>query len=647
MIRNIFSNLLILWSVTYDLFIAGETHYSPKHSWNNQNLFSVPLNLDAWIRRLDLSNNFIRELPILALPYLERLDLSNNLLDFISKGAFEDLVRLEHLNLSRNELNINFGTNSKALQSLSRLKSLDISMNGLTNGAAELYLRKKSSLVQLKMTGNALIKLSRNLFRDSNSLRTIAIDDNMISEIAQGTFEPLSRLETLNLAKNNLAHICDFKLHQLKYLNLSRNSLEFFVTRQDDWLYSLEILDLSYNKLLFFPFVPKMNRLKYLHLQNNMLGTLTSEAAMVSEANSLYSEILNENIVRKNNLHANWRSMPLIYIDLSFNHFRFFPLETLSLLSSLETMRFSHNCLQSINWRIRNYTDSGDNRQLFFHSLKHLHLQSNGLAHVSPLFFKALTHIETLNLQDNSVQPCASADDLRDTYSTSCIAFEHLRTLKHLNLKANNIKMLEPRAFLRTSLVYLNLAKNLHMMMHKGALEGVQTSLQWLIISDLNVSSTHLSLPCMPALTQLNISNNHLSEIPNSLSCSPLREIDISNNAFITLNHSIIDALSEHLAKMFIGGNRFNCCDSRWLTVINENKITLPDVSEAECFAHVRKLMMTEYLKNPLSYCLLHNEAHKVHFGQMIIIILFITVLLTVFIMFSRKLCSAQKSCMV
>lgn len=612
-----------------------------KHSWNNQNLSSVPLNLDARLRRLDLSNNFIRELPTLTLPYLEQLDLSNNRLDLISEDAFESLAYLEQLNLSGNELNINLGSNSKALQSLIRLKSLDISRNGLNNDAVELYLRKRSSLDQLKMTGNALIRLSQSLFRGSSGLRTIAIDDNMISEIAHGTFEPLSRLETLDLAKNNLAHICDFKLYQVKHLNLSRNALEFFITHQDNQSYSLEILDLSHNNLLFFPIVPKLNHLKYLHLQNNMIGTLESEAAMISEANSLYSDIVNEKIIRKNYLHANWRLMSVIYIDLSYNHFRSFPLETLSLLSSLETVHFSYNCLQSINWNVRNYTNSGQVRQLFFQSLKYLNLQRNGLSYISPLFFKALTQIETLNLQGNLVQPCASTDD------TSCTAFEHLRTLKHLNLQENNIKILEPNTFMRTSLVSLNLGKNLHMEMHHGALDGVETTLEWLIISDINMSSSHLSLPCMPALTHLNISNNHLSKIPDSLGFSPLREIDLRNNAFLTLNHSVIDALSIHHTKIFIGGNHFNCCDSRWLTVINEKKIRLPDISEAECFTHVRKLMMTEYLKSPLSYCLLHQEAQEVHFGQMIVIILFITVLLTVLIMFGRKLFSAQRSWMV
>ncbi|XP_008279541.1 leucine-rich repeat-containing protein 32-like [Stegastes partitus] len=655
MVRHMFSNLLLLWSLSHDLYITGLTHNAPQEqSWNNQNLSSVPLDLDVRLRRLDLSNNLIRQLHTLALPYLEQLDLSSNQLDFISEGAFENLARLEQLNLSRNGLNNNLGSNSKALQSLSRLTTLDISMNGLSDDAVELYLRNKSSLDQLKMSGNALKRLSHDLFRESKGLRTITIDDNLISEIEQGTFEPLIHLETLNLAKNNLAHICDFKLHQVKYLNLSRNSVEFFVTRQYDQMYRLEVLDLSYNKLLYFPIVPKMNRLRYLYLQDNMIGALNSEATMVSEANSLYNEITRKKIVTKNNLHSNWRLMPLIYIDLSYNHFTSFPLETLSLLSSLETLNISYNCLQNIFWDIRNYSDVGHVRQLFFPSLKHIDLQSNGLVYISPLFLNALTQIETLNLEDNSVQPCASIDRLRSSQSTqqtyvntSCVALGQLRTLKHLNLKENSIKALEPNAFLRTSLVSLNLANNLHMVMHEGALEGAQTSLQSLIISEINMTSSHLSLPCLPALTQLNISNNHLDVIPSSLICSPLREVDIRNNVLMTLNHSLIQALSAHLTVMYISGNRFNCCDSRWLKILNETKIKLPDISEAECFTRVRNFVITEYLKNPEMNCLLHTQAQDVHPGQIIVIIIFVSVILAVLIVISRKICCSQRSFIV
>lgn len=610
--------------------------------------------MDARLRRLDLSNNFIRQLHTLALPYLEQLDLSSNQLDLISEGVFENLSRLEELNLSRNVLNNNLGSNSKALQSISRLKTLDISMNGLVDGTVEWYLRNKSSLNQLKMTGNALTRLSHSLFKESKGLRSITIDDNLISVIEQGTFEPLSQLEMLNLAKNNLAHICDFKLHQVKYLNLSRNSVEFFVTHEDNRLYRLEILDLSHNKLLYFPIVPKLNHLKYLHLQNNMVGALNSEAAMVSQANALYNEIIKERTVRKNNLHSNWRRMPLIYIDLSYNHFRSFPLETLSILSSLETLNFSHNCLQNIIWTVRNDNKSGRCRQLFFPSLKYLDMQSNGLVYISPLFLKALTQIETLNLQDNAVQPCAYMGHLQNFHSThplslntSCVVFELLRTLKHLSLKENNIELLYPNTFQKTSLVSLNLARNPHMVMQVGALEGVQKTLQSLIISETNMTSTDLSLPCMPALTQLNISNNHLDMIPSSLRCCPLREIDIRNNDFVSLNNSLILALSVHLNLMYISGNYFNCCDSKWLTVLHELKIKLPDINDTVCFTSDRNIVMTGFLKQTSVDCLFHPKAQEIHFGQMLVIVLFVAVLLTALIIITRKLCCAHTSFIV
>ncbi|XP_019940720.2 transforming growth factor beta activator LRRC33-like isoform X1 [Paralichthys olivaceus] len=654
MVRHMFSNLLLLWSLSHDIYITGLTYDDPKEqSWNNQNLDSVPQDLDVRLRKLDLSNNFIRQLHTLVLPGLEQLDLSSNQLDLISEGAFENLARLEELNLSRNALNNNLGSNSKAFQSITRLKSLDISMNGLSDDAAEQYLRNKSSLNQLKMTGNALTRLSHSLFEESKGLRAITIDDNLISVIEQGTFEPLSQLEMLNLAKNNLAHICDFKLHQVKYLNLSRNSMEFFVTHEDDRSYELEILDLSFNKLLYFPIVPKINSLKYLHLQNNMVGALNSEATIVSEANSLYSEIMNEKIVRKNYLHSFWRQMPLIYLDLSYNHFRSFPLETLSLLSSLETLNFSYNCLQNIIWNIRNYSESGNRRQLFFSSLKLLDLQSNGLVHISPLFLSALTQIDTLNLQDNSVQLCALMDYLGSSESTqqinlntSCVAFEQVGTLKHLNLKENNIQMLHPNTFQGTALVSLNLAKNPHMVMHVSALDDVEKTLRSLVISETNMTSSDLSLPCMPALTQLNISNNYLDVIPSGLRCSPLREMDIRNNRFVSLNYSLIHALSAHLNVVYISGNYFNCCDSKWLKTLNELKINLPDITDTECFSGDSRVKMMDYLKRSSVYCVF-PKTQGVHGGQMLIIASFVFVIIMVAIVFTRKLLSTERSFIV
>lgn len=616
-----------------------------EQSWNNHSLHSLPLDLDVRLQRLDLSNNLIRQLHTLALPHLEKLNLSSNQLHLISEGAFENLTQLEELNLSRNALGNNLGSNTRALRSLGRLKTLDLSMNSLSDDAAELYLQNKSVLDHLKMTGNVLTRLSNKMFKQSKNLRSISIDDNLISEIQQGTFEPLSHLESLNLAQNNLVYICDFKLRQVKYLNLSRNSVEFFVTHEDNQLYMLEILDLSHNKLLYFPIIPKQNHLRYLYLQNNMIGTFKAEAAMVSEVNALYRDITRERTVTKNNFHSSWRQMPVIFIDLSYNHFTSFPVETLSILSSLEMLNFSHNCLRKLTWNVRQ-DNRGHRRQLFFHSLKNLDMRSNGLVLISPLFLNALRRIESLNLQDNAVQPCAHAGGLQNSptrlqpLNASCVAFGKLKTLKDLNLKANHIQILHPNTFQETSLLTLNLAGNSHLTMQEGALEGVQNTLQSLVISELNLSS-NVSLPCLPALTHLNISNNDLDSIPSVFSCSPLRELDIRNNRFVSLNRSLTHLLSPDLRMMYVSGNYFNCCDSQWLTILHERKVKVVDINSTLCFTSNTNAVLADILRQNIGTsleCAFHPEAREIHFGQLLVIVLFGTVILTALIIITRKL---------
>lgn len=608
--------------------------------------------MDARLRRLDLSTNFIRQLHTLALPYLEQLDLSSNQLDLISERAFERVTRLEGLNLSRNLLSNNFASSSKALRSISQLRTLDLSANALGDDAAERFLRNKPFLDQLWMSGNVLTRLSRNLFNESRRLRHVALDNNMISVIEQGTFEPLSTLETINLAKNNLAFICDFKLYRLKHLNLSGNSIEFFVTHEDSKLYRLETLDLSHNKLLYFPILPKMSDLKYLHLQNNMIGALGSEAEMVVEVNALYNGLKQQRYVMKNNLHANWRLVPLVYIDLSYNHFRSFPLETLAVLSSLQTLNFSHNCLRNLTWSVRgdDDDDSGDQRQLFFTSLTHLDMQSNGLGFISPLFLNGLTRIETWNLQDNAVQPCAPVGHLQNLQmaqsvnpKTSCVFFEQLRTLKHLNLKENSIEVLYSNAFQGSSLVSLNLARNPNMQMQAGALSGLQSTLQSLVLSEMNLTSAELSLPCMPALSRLNLSRNNLHTLPTGLRCSPLMEMDLRKNHFVSLNRSLLGALSAHLTAIYVSGNSFNCCESEWLVALRDMKIELPDISDTVCFIRDREILMTQVPQQTSPGCSFHPNTLDAHSGHVVLVVVFVAILATVVIVIvARKLCCTE-----
>uniref|UniRef100_A0A4W5R6P2 Leucine rich repeat containing 32 n=1 Tax=Hucho hucho TaxID=62062 RepID=A0A4W5R6P2_9TELE len=611
-----------------------------------ENLSSVPEVLDVRLRELDLSNNFIRHIngQSLRLPSLLRLDLSYNQLEIISEGAFRDVAQLQELNLARNALSHNVDSNSRTLGSLHRLRRLDISMNGLDDDAAELYLRDKSILEHLDLTGNGLTRLTPKLFAESLSMRSIRIENNLITAIEEGTFEPLKKLKILNLARNNLVYICDFKLHQVKLLNLSRNSIEFFVTREDGHPYELEILDLSFNNLLYFPMVPKTNRLRYLHLQSNMVGALETDT-LISEADSLYRELTREDEVNdavdNNNVYSNWRLMPLVYMDLSSNHFRSLPVETLSHLTSLVTLNLSKNCLQDISY---NTTKGGSGHvggyhqpSLTFPSLRDVDLQNNGLRQLSTFFLEALPNIETLNLKENSV----SLNKM-----SSCVSFWNIKTLRSLDLQDNGIKTLYQNTFERTPLVSLNLASNVDIILEIGALEGLQSSLQSLSISGNNMTTSALSLPCLKALRRLNMSHNNVDVLPSIISCSPLTELDVRNNGLTSMNESLVDRLSLGLDVLYISGNSFDCCDTKWLKALNKEKVKIPDLDHAVCLSGPQ---LTGFLRNHSLHCSLElsPKITEPNLGQIILIILFVLTVLITLVVFVKKVCCNTGSLIV
>nr|XP_046180757.1 transforming growth factor beta activator LRRC32-like [Oncorhynchus gorbuscha] len=632
-------------------------------SWRFRNLSSVPEGLDVRLRELDLSNNVIRNInsQSLALPSLLRLDLSYNQLEIISEGAFRDVAQLQELNLARNALSHNVDSTSRALGSLHRLRRLDISLNGLDDDTAGLYLRDKSILERLDLTGNGLTRLTPKLFAESLSVRSIRIENNLITAIEEGTFEPLKKLKILNLARNNLVYICDFKLHHVKLLNLSRNSIEFFVTREDGHPYELEILDLSFNNLLYFPMVPKTNRLRYLHLQSNMVGTLETDT-LISEADSLYRELTSgdevNDAVDNNNIYSNWKLMPLVYMDLSSNHFRSLPVETLSHLTSLVTLNLSKNCLQDISYNRTKGGHVGGYHQpsLTFPSLRFFDLQNNGLRQLSTFFLEALPNIETINLKENSVRPCDPKDQLGPSETTRvrlnsmspCVSFWNIKTLRSLDLQDNRIKTLHQNTFEGTPLVSLNLASNVDIVFDIGALEGLQSSLQSLSISGNSMPNSALSLPCLKALRRLNMSNNNIDVLPGIISCSPLTELDLRNNGLTSMNESVVDRLSLYLDVLYVSGNSFNCCDTKWLKALNKEKVNIPDLDHAVCLS-VNGTLLTGLLPNHSLHCSLElsPKITEPNLGQIIIIILFVSTVLITLVVFVKKVCCNTGSIIV
>ncbi|XP_048885294.1 transforming growth factor beta activator LRRC32-like [Brienomyrus brachyistius] len=575
----------------------------------NQNLSSIPADLNPRLHQLDLSNNIIREIGVVNLRFLRNLDISQNEVHVIHEGAFKNLMELHTLNLGRNFLSHNSYDNSKSFRYLYRLNTLDLSLNNLDEKDVELYLTDALYLEYLSLSGNVLTKLTSEIFTGSQNLRSIIAENNFISEIEKGTFESLTRLAELNLARNNLVTICDFKLSQLKKLNLSRNALQFFITQKTENIFQLEMLDLSYNNLLLFPLLPNRNNLKYLNLKNNKVDVLENQLPFLETLFSYHkiSNLYDGGLESVENIYSALKETPLVDLDLSENQFSSFPMEICSYLVSLKSLNLSGNCLTNISdAEIKDYEEEEGQPRQRCPSLQSLDLQNNQISHFSPYFLKALPNIEQLILKKNYVKPCSTRNQTGEFTSiqtnliddSHCVSFRRLRTLKYLDLKENGIKLLSQYTFEHTPLVTLDLDGNEEMILEKGALDGLQNTLQSLSLGRNRMTSLDLSVKCLKALKKLNVADNSLDVLPEAIACSPLKELDLRNNNFTNLQESVIRKVSIYLHTIYISGNVFNCCSVVWVKLLSETNVKIPDLNNTLCLIRQNVSVLPDFLSS-------------------------------------------------
>lgn len=199
----------------------------------NKNLTEIPTldDLPDTITSLDFSYNNIEIVHPITPQYpssIKEVILSHNKIKTIVRGAFDNLINLENLDLSYNKI-----TGS----------SLHIETFKYEIGHFEKIRR-------LHLRGNHLGNLERLTF----------------------TAFGFSTLEYLDLSKcflQTLEHMSIDNLASLKQLNLSFNSLKTFEQLSLEGLMELEILDLSYNKITVLSEMSSLLSLKALYLDNN------------------------------------------------------------------------------------------------------------------------------------------------------------------------------------------------------------------------------------------------------------------------------------------------------------------------------------------------------------------------------------------
>ncbi|XP_072363811.1 transforming growth factor beta activator LRRC33-like [Scyliorhinus torazame] len=584
----------------------------------------------AGTKAVDLSHNSLQTLTeesLLNFSSLQYLDVSSNQLKTIASGALTHLTSLRVLILADNHLGRNFSSSDGAFSHLKKLQVLNLSDNYWDSDTVALHLKNLSSLEELHLSGNLLMKLTPEMFCELLFLKYIFLEKNYITEITSGAFECLPNLVELNLAMNSLSCISNFHLPKLQVLNLSRNGIEFFMTSENEEEYHLQVLDLSHNRLFHFPFLPKLHQIKHLNLSSNLMTSVTPDLLNNSAEWDIRNRYKELTVLSKTSNHSAHASLSeVIFLDLSNNELPDISHGFLNKFSSLEHLNLSGNCFQNfsiengdeLNFlssldlsdnKLNNISLGADNQKLL--SLTCLYLQNNSIQLLPSQLFKALPKIETVNLANNNVKICNMANKTmgydsqihQSSNSNRCVSFSGIPSLKYLNLDGNNIKQLAPYTFYQTPLVYLDISRNKDLEVTKQAMVGLEHSLQFLSLRWNSIQNAKVTLTCLSHLRNLDLSHNQLESLPDGIGCSPLQILDIRGNNLHVLQDLIIRNVSQTLKTLYLSGNDFNCCALTWMDMLNSTDVEVPDVYNAKCFYPKQNDSSTVQLLSDHSAC--------------------------------------------
>ena len=226
------------------------------------------------------------------------LNLSNNLVLKLEKGFFQNLTRLEKLDLSSNYLD-SFGDEDIFI-GLKSLTVLNLSSNYI-KALSKTFLKNLFSLKNLNLRNNGLKYMEAFAFKDLKQLDELNLESNKLNSIPEtDTFAYLSKLKQLNLNSNNFKSINETLKANLKHLIslesllMANNYIEYLNGNDFEFNPGLKTIDLNFNQI------------KFIHLETfSKLKSLSSLFLSATQMDFVEIQIL--------------KGKKMIKLDFSFN----------------------------------------------------------------------------------------------------------------------------------------------------------------------------------------------------------------------------------------------------------------------------------------------------------------------------------------
>ncbi len=229
-----------------------------KFDGNSKYYTEVPSDIPANSTCVDLSNNYITELPA---------------------GVFSHLDECLVLDLSYNQISL---IENRAFTGLRNLQELELQGNAVTNLSSGVF-SPLTYCTELYLYSNQISVIENGSFIGLSHLQTLWLSDNEISVIKDGAFTGLIHLQTLWLSDNLISVIEDgtfMGLNQLQALSLSRNEITHLASGVFVGLPECNSLFLNFNKISQIDngAFTGLNHLQFLHLDNNNITHISDGA---------------------------------------------------------------------------------------------------------------------------------------------------------------------------------------------------------------------------------------------------------------------------------------------------------------------------------------------------------------------------------